>query len=204
MAARARACTGSDYSPVAPKHAWRFSSCATRRARCTRVRPIATGRVVFPKSIGSTKYPAARRSRWGSGITRWKSLREDPEVEEAIVAIDSDPPPAAFVRSSPPSAPVVTQAVERGEDEHRDALVEYHEPPEVDPPPLTYAQVFNEESAEANIHAPRAVPLSAIHPDDSRPSMLPWALLILALGGGVALVAAGCRLANLRPWQYPR
>ncbi|MGB9340521.1 MAG: DUF4388 domain-containing protein [Polyangiales bacterium] len=128
-----------------------------------------------------------------------EDLREDPEVEEAIVAIDSDPPPAAFVRSSPPSAPVVTQAVERGEDEHRDALVEYHEPPEVDPPPLTYAQVFNEESAEANIHAPRAVPLSAVHPDDSRPSMLPWALLILALGGGVALVAAWMSLGEPTP-----
>ena len=128
-----------------------------------------------------------------------EDLRDDPEVEEAIVAIDSDPPPAAFVRSSPPSAPVVAQAVERSEDEHRDALVEYHEPPEVDPPPLTYAQVFEEESAEASIHAPRAVPLSAVHPKDSRPSMLPWVLLVLALGGGLALVAAWMSLGEPTP-----
>ncbi|MGB3049665.1 MAG: DUF4388 domain-containing protein [Polyangiales bacterium] len=115
-----------------------------------------------------------------------EELREDPEVEEAIVAIDSNPPPAAFVRSSPPGARPIVQATTPGEGPHRDAIVDYHEPPEVDPPPLTYEQVFEEVAAEASLHAP---PPGAVNPPDSRPSMLPWAFLILVLGGGVVALA---------------
>ena len=118
-----------------------------------------------------------------------EDLREDPEVEEAIVAIDSDPPPAAFVRSSPPSAPVLDAALQGDDEQHRDAVVDYHEPADVDPPPLTYAQVFEEEAPEAALRSPRAVGPGAIVPDESRPSMLPWALLLVALFGGVALLA---------------
>ena len=56
--------------------------------------------------------------RWDHSL---EELREDPEVEEAIVAIDSDPPPAAFVRSSPPGAGPSVPASKLGEEEHRDA-----------------------------------------------------------------------------------
>ncbi|MFW2389621.1 MAG: DUF4388 domain-containing protein, partial [Polyangiales bacterium] len=118
-----------------------------------------------------------------------EELREDPEIEEAIVAIDSDPPPAAFVRSRPPSDRTIDDSVQRGADEHRSADVEYHEPAEVDPPPLTYAQVFEVEEPKADLRAPRAVQPSSVIPRDSRPSMVPWALLILVLGFGVAAVA---------------
>jgi len=124
--------------------------------------------------------------RWDHSL---EELREDPEVEEAIVAIDSDPPPAAFVRSRPPGAGPITQAAVPGEGQHRDALVDYHEPPEVDPPPLTYEQVFEEEAAEANVDAPGVAPPGAVVSADSRPSMLPWALLILVLGGAVVALA---------------
>jgi DNA-binding response OmpR family regulator len=114
-------------------------------------------------------------------------LRDDPEVEEAIVAIDSDPPPGPFVRSTPPSDRAIDAAVERGEEEHRDAVLDYHEPPDVDPPPLKYEQVFEAEGA--SIRAPRAVRPSSIAPRrPAKPTMLPWALLVLAIGCGVAAV----------------
>jgi hypothetical protein len=114
-------------------------------------------------------------------------LRDDPEVEEAIVAIDSDPPPGPFVRSTPPSDRAIDAAVERGEEEHRDAVLDYHEPPDVDPPPLKYEQVFEDEGA--SIRAPRAVPPSSIVPrQPAKPTMLPWALLVLAIGCGIAAV----------------
>jgi len=124
--------------------------------------------------------------RWDHSL---EELRQDPEVEEAIVAIDSDPPPAAFVRSSPPGAGPIVQAALPDVDQHRDAIVDYHEPPDVDPPPLTYEQVFEEDAAEANLHTPGATPPTAVVSADSRPSMLPWALLILVLGGGVVALA---------------
>jgi DNA-binding response OmpR family regulator len=116
-------------------------------------------------------------------------LRDDPEVEEAIVAIDSDPPPGPFVRSRPPSDRPIDEAVERGEAPQRDAAVDYHEPPDVDPPPLTYEQVFEKE-AGASIRAPRAVRSSSIAPRrPAKPTMLPWALLVLAIGCAVAALA---------------
>ena len=124
--------------------------------------------------------------RWDHSL---EELREDPEVEEAIVAIDSNPPPAAFVRSSPPNPPLIEQAVERSEDHHRDAVVDYHEPPEVDPPPLTYAQVFEEEANDASVRARRAVQPSTPIADHSVTSLLPWAFLFFALAGGVAFLA---------------
>ena len=116
-------------------------------------------------------------------------LRDDPEVEEAIVAIDSDPPPGPFVRSRPPSDRAIDEAVERGEAPQRDAAVDYHEPPDVDPPPLTYEQVFEKE-AGASVRAPRAVRTSSIAPRrPPKPTMLPWALLVLAIGCAVAALA---------------
>jgi DNA-binding response OmpR family regulator len=115
-------------------------------------------------------------------------LRDDPEVEEAIVAIDSDPPPAAFIRSTPPSDRPIEAAVERGEEPQSETTVDYHEPPDVDPPPLTYEQVFEDKGA--SIRAPRSVQPSSIAATTSaKPTMLPWALLVLAIGCGVAAVA---------------
>ncbi len=126
-------------------------------------------------------------------VGQWDStldeLRDDPEVEEAIVAIDSDPPPGPFVRSTPPTDRVIDEAVERDEEQHRDAVIDYHEPPDVDPPPLQYAQVFDDDAGEASIREPRAVQPSSIVPrHPAKPTMLPWALLVLAIGCGVAAV----------------
>ena len=125
-------------------------------------------------------------------VGQWDStldeLRDDPEVEEAIVAIDSDPPPGPFVRSTPPSDPALAQSAERPEQPHRDAVIDYHEPPDVDPPPLQYEQVFEDEGA--SIRAPRSVQPSSIAPrQPAKPIMLPWTLLVLAIGCGVAAVA---------------
>ncbi len=124
--------------------------------------------------------------RWDHSL---EELRKDPEVEEAIVAIDSDPPPAAFVRSSPPGAASIAQAATPGNGQQREALVDYHEPPEVDPPPLTYEQVFEDEMDKTGPPSPGATPARAVDPAASRPSMLPWALLILVLGGGLVTLA---------------
>ena len=127
-------------------------------------------------------------------VGQWDStldeLCDDPEVEEAIVAIDSDPPPGPFIRSTPPSNRPIDAAVERGEEQQREPIVDYHEPPEVDPPPLTYEKVFEQEAAEASIRAPRAVRPSSIAPRrPAKPTMLPWALLVLAIGAAVAALA---------------
>ncbi len=133
--------------------------------------------------------------RWDHSL---EDLREDPEVEEAIVAIDSDPPPGPFVRSTPPGPPLVDQA-------ESDALAavrrsvpvpSYHEPPEVDPPPLTYEQVFD----DASLKAPRPVqPTSLAAKPSAAPSMLPWALLILGVGLAFAAVAF-----LTSPWRGPQ
>jgi len=84
-------------------------------------------------------------------------LRDDPDVTEAIAVIDSEPPPGPFVRSSPPppksSEPSLDDAFDR-------ETIEYTEPPEVDPPPLTYAQVF-EEQPRARPEAPPTLPAGA-------------------------------------------
>ncbi len=124
--------------------------------------------------------------RWDHSL---EELREDPEVEDAIFAIDSDPPPAAFVRSRPPGAGPIVQAAVPGEGQHRDAIVDYHEPAEVDPPPLTYEQVFEKAAAGANVQGPGVPPPGAVVSANPRPSMLPWALLILVLGGAVVALA---------------
>lgn len=117
-------------------------------------------------------------------------LRDDPDVEEAIEAIDSDPPPAAFIRSTPPSDRAIDEAAHRGEEQEPAVGADYHEPAEVDPPPLTYEQVFEQGSAEASLRAPRAVEPSSVVPRrDPTPSMLPWALLLLALVFGASAIA---------------
>ena len=124
--------------------------------------------------------------RWDSTLSE---LRDDPDVEDAIEAIDSDPPPAAFVRSTPPSDRAIDEAVQRGETQDSGVVPDYHEPPEVDPPPLTYAQVFQEGGEGASMKAPRAVEPSSIVPQrDPAPSMLPWALLVLAVVCGAGAV----------------
>jgi DNA-binding response OmpR family regulator len=117
-------------------------------------------------------------------------LRDDPDVEEAIEAIDSDPPPAAFIRSTPPSDRVVDEPRKPDQEEQPVAVPEYHEPPEVDPPPLTYEQVFANGSSEASLGAPRPVdPAAARARPEPTPSMLPWALLVLAIVFGAGAVA---------------
>jgi len=133
--------------------------------------------------------------QWDSTL---EGLRDDPEVEEAIDAIDSDPPPGPFVRSTPPpSSPPIEEAAEGGEEQPHDAAIDYHEPPDVDPPPLTYAQVFEEDAGEASIRAPRAVKPSSLVPAASaKPTMLPWALLVLTIGCVVAMVAYWMSVAD--------
>lgn len=129
-------------------------------------------------------------------IGRWdhtlQELRDDPEVEEAIEAIDSDPPPAPFVRSEPPSARPSDEAIDRGGEDHPDAVRAYHEPPEVDPPPLTYEQVFEDDSnsTPARAEAPQAAHGGPDAPMASRePARLRRALLVLAIGCAIAAVA---------------
>ena len=124
-------------------------------------------------------------------VGRWdetlEELRADPEVDEAIEAIDSDPPPGPFVRSTPPSAPAHRRDAEpsRGAG---DEMPEYDEPPEVDPPPLTYQQVFDAEEG-ASMRAPRAVGTrSVVDAAEPRANVLPWAVLLLALVLGAGAV----------------
>jgi len=127
--------------------------------------------------------------RWDSTL---EELREDPEIEEAIEAIDSDPPPAAFVRSTPPGDYAIDPAATRPADpHHRDAVLHYHEPPDVDPPPLSYEQVFDQAVGEASLQAPRAVESTSVAgaPATAKPPM-PWGvLLMLASVIGVVVLA---------------
>jgi DNA-binding response OmpR family regulator len=98
-------------------------------------------------------------------------LCDDPEVTEAIAIIDSEPPPGPFVRSTPPLDP------------HRDAIVDYHEPAEVDPPPLTYEQVFEEQPAPKPV-TPPTVPAPAQASKEARslnPARFVW-IAVLAFG----------------------
>ena len=149
--------------------------------------------------------------KWDESL---EALRNDPEVDEAIEAIDSDPPPGPFVRSTPPSAPPVEEAAEAKEeapaaddsgvaedkeeasaaDDSAQAETDavdphYHEPDDVDPPPLTYEQVFDSEDG-ASIRAPRAVePTSIVVAGNSNPSVFPWVLLLMAVVLGASAVA---------------
>ncbi len=125
--------------------------------------------------------------RWDQSL---EELREDPEVEEAIVAIDSDPPPGPFVRSTPPGARAIDEALMREQEPHRDAVLDYHEPPDVDPPPLQYEHVFGVETSDARIRAPRAVQPGSIDPASSRkPSKARWPVFVLVLGCAAAAIA---------------
>lgn len=87
-------------------------------------------------------------------------LRDDPEVTEAIAIIDSEPPPGPFVRSTPPHAMAIGETADRVEEPPREAIIDYHEPPEVDPPPLTYEQVF-EEAPAPKPASPPTIPAAA-------------------------------------------
>jgi hypothetical protein len=130
----------------------------------------------------------------GQWDTTLAELRDDPEVEEAIVAIDSDPPPGPFVRSTPPPARAEEEEEEepaqRAEQLPHEATIEYHEPAEVDPPPLTYEQVFEDRRPGASSPTTPAPRLKAVEPAvRSKPSMLPWVLLVLAIGCAIAAAA---------------
>ncbi len=127
-------------------------------------------------------------------VGRWDQtldeLLDDPEVTEAIEVIDSDPPPAPFVRRTPPRAQRIDVASDRIGEPHRDAILDYHEPPEADPPPLTYEQVFDKKAAPspaAELSVPRAAPV----PKEARvakSSRFIW--LALLVGGIVAMAYA--------------
>jgi DNA-binding response OmpR family regulator len=137
----------------------------------------------MPASEGDTVDPARETKEMGTWDETLSELRSDPEVDEAIEAIDSDPPPGPFVRSTPPSAPPP--------EEPRDLSVDpdYHEPPEVDPPPLTYEQVFEGEGG-VSMRAPRAVETtSMVVASDLKPSLFPWLLLLMAVVLGASAIA---------------
>jgi len=134
--------------------------------------------------------------KWDESLSE---LRNDPDVDEAIEAIDSDPPPGPFVRSTPPSGPPAEEPVvraterevgEEGQDAHDDSVdPDYHEPPDVDPPPLTYEQVF-ESGDGVGIRAPRAIePTSIVVAADPKPNIFPWILLMLVVLVGTSAVA---------------
>ena len=120
-------------------------------------------------------------------VGRWdqtlEELRDDPEVTEAIAIIDSEPPPGPFVRSGPPPDPAIDEAGDGGEEPHRDAILEYHEPPDVDPPPLTYEQVFEQDPAP-KLAAPPTISAAARVPKETQggnPTRFVW-VAVLAFG----------------------
>ena len=116
-------------------------------------------------------------------------LRSDPEVADAIEAIDSDPPPAPFVRSRPPSDRAIDQAIERGEAQRSNAPVVREEPPVADRPRTDYEHVFEKEEG-GSLKAPLPVrgPI-AMQQRDSGPLMLPWALVLVLIVAGTGLFA---------------
>ena len=119
--------------------------------------------------------------RWDTSL---EELRDDPDVEEAIVAIDSDPPPAPFVRSSPPGAPPVDDYVEQVRE-----LASDHDQLKGRPSaPAAAPEAAKKDEIPPSLRAPRAVRPSSIAPrSPAKPSMLPWALLMLGLGVAVAV-----------------
>lgn len=138
-----------------------------------------------------------------------QELQSDPEVEEAIEAIDSDRPPAPFVRSEPPRALAQNERpeerVEEGPEEGHERVVDshYHEPPEVDPPPLTYEQVFEEDQAPAESPASKPEPKSILPPRPPKSTRLRWALLVLVIGCGLAALFYWRSLGWPRPPNVP-
>jgi DNA-binding response OmpR family regulator len=129
----------------------------------------------------------AELGRWDQTL---QELQSDPEVEEAIETIDSNPPPGPFVRSEPPRMLAKDERPTEGQEEERDgqAASSYHEPPEVDPAPLTYEQVFEETQAPAQAPASRPEPRSILPPRPATTARLRWALLVLVIGCGLAAV----------------
>ncbi len=129
--------------------------------------------------------------RWDTSL---EELRDDPDVEEAIVAIDSDPPPAPFVRSSPPGAPPVDDYVEQV----RELVSEQSELESRASAPAAAPVARKTDEIPPSLRAPRAVRPSSLVPDaPQKPSMLPWALLMLGLGVAVAVYfLAAARVAE--------
>ena len=107
--------------PSASRYACGFSGGATRKLDVCRWHDLELGRA----GSGDRRASKMTSGRETVEVGQWDStldeLRDDPEVEEAIVAIDSDPPPGPFVRSTPPSDRAIDEAVERGEEAHGDA-----------------------------------------------------------------------------------
>ncbi len=136
--------------------------------------------------------------QWDSTLAE---LRADPEIEEAIEAIDSDPPPAAFVRSTPPGDYAIDQSVVRSVVEQHEPAAEYNEPPEVDPPPLTYEQVFDQAVAETALQTPQAVETTSVAGAPAvTKSSVPWGvLLMLVLSVGVVAGAFWLSTAAKEP-----
>jgi DNA-binding response OmpR family regulator len=139
------------------------------------------GRVPEIATLGDEpKREPVEGGRWDRTLDE---LLQDPEVTEAIEVIDSEPPPAPFVRRTPPRAEKIDMARERVEAPRRDPILEYHEPPEVDPPPLTYEQVFDKKPAPSPVAEP-SIPRAAPVPKEARatkPARFVW-LALLAFG----------------------
>ncbi len=139
------------------------------------------GRVPEVASLGDeTTRETVEVGQWDRTLDE---LRDDPEVTEAIAIIDSDPPPGPFVRSTPPRAQVIDVVSDRVEEEHRDAILEYREPPEADPPPLTYEEVFDKPAAPSPT-AQRTIPGAARVPKEAQaqsPARFVW-IALLAFG----------------------
>ena len=133
------------------------------------------GRVPEIASLGDeTTRETVEVGRWDRTL---EELREDPEVTEAIAIIDSEPPPGPFVRSTPPRVQVIDMAGDRVEEPHRDAILAYNEPPEADPPPLSYEQVFDKRPAPPK---PARVPKEA-RARGPNPARFMW-IALLAFG----------------------
>ena len=146
-----------------------------------------SGRLPNPKrSDEGSDRETVQEGDWDDTLSE---LRDDPEVDDAIEAIDSNPPPGPFVRSTPPSDRPVDPGVEAAEHPVVTAASQSPELPEVEPPARTYERVFEAEEG-VSVRAPRAVEsTSLVVAAKRRPSVLPWALLLLAVVFGTGAVA---------------
>ncbi|MEM8606268.1 MAG: hypothetical protein AAGF92_04155, partial [Myxococcota bacterium] len=130
-----------------------------------------------------------------------EQLRSDPDVAEAIAVIDSDPPPGPFVRSSPPPAAPAGDGeasdASKPDAVHDRETIEYREPPEVDPPPLTYGQVFEGQPPSLKPATPPTIPVAARNQASSEASSTTdstrfmWLALFTGFLAIVAVVLSG-------------